>query len=57
MPNSPVDPAPAHCPRYLADYSPLFEENPHQANLAWFADASYGLFIGWVGTRLGKRYD
>lgn len=35
----------AQCPRYLADYSQTWESDPHQANLEWFADAAFGLFI------------
>lgn len=33
------------CPKYLNDYSESFKSDPHKANLAWFADAAFGLFI------------
>lgn len=33
------------CPRYLEDYTGVWNDDPHQANLKWFADASYGLFL------------
>lgn len=32
-------------PSYLAKYSNLYPENPRQANLKWFTDAKYGMFI------------
>ena len=32
-------------PAYLADYSELYLENPRKANLEWFKNARYGLFI------------
>ena len=32
-------------PSYLADYSDLYGRDPHQAALAWFADARFGLFM------------
>ena len=32
-------------PNYLKDYDSLFQEDPHAANLAWFADAKWGLFL------------
>ena len=32
-------------PSYLADYSELYKENPRQANLEWFKNAHFGLFI------------
>jgi alpha-L-fucosidase len=35
----------APVPNYLADYSEQYAENPRAANLAWFKDAKYGLFI------------
>jgi alpha-L-fucosidase len=33
------------CPRYLADYADTWNTDPHAANLQWFADAAYGLFM------------
>jgi alpha-L-fucosidase len=32
-------------PAYLIDYKKEFEENPREANLAWFTNADYGMFI------------
>jgi len=32
-------------PNYLKDYSEMFRENPRQANLEWFKNAKYGLFL------------
>ncbi|MHC4885845.1 MAG: alpha-L-fucosidase [Planctomycetota bacterium] len=32
-------------PNYLSDYAELHATNPHAANLAWFADAKWGLFL------------
>lgn len=32
-------------PSYLSDYSELYKTDPHAANLAWFQDAEFGLFI------------
>jgi alpha-L-fucosidase len=32
-------------PNYLSDYSEAYSENPKQANLQWFTDAKYGMFI------------
>jgi len=32
-------------PSYLASYSDLYGRDPHQAALAWFADARFGLFM------------
>lgn len=33
------------CPRYLNAYSPIWDRDPHDANMAWFRDAGWGLFI------------
>lgn len=33
------------CPKYLSKYADTWNSNPHQANLEWFADASFGLFM------------
>ncbi len=32
-------------PSYLADYTALYQQDPHQAALAWFANAKFGLFM------------
>ncbi len=32
-------------PKYLEDYAATWETDPHQANLDWFADARWGLFM------------
>ena len=32
-------------PNYLSGYSDEYLENPRQANLKWFTDAKYGMFI------------
>ena len=32
-------------PHYLSKYSDLYATDPHAANLAWFADAKWGLFL------------
>ena len=32
-------------PNYLKNYDELFQKDPHAANLAWFADAKWGLFL------------
>lgn len=32
-------------PKYLADFAELYKKNPRQANLEWFKDARYGLFM------------
>lgn len=33
------------CPKYLKDYKEIWEKDSHAANLAWFKDAKYGLFL------------
>lgn len=32
-------------PNYLKEYSKEYSENPRQANLQWFTEAKYGMFI------------
>ena len=32
-------------PSYLSDYADLYRQDPHDAALAWFADAKFGLFM------------
>lgn len=34
-----------NCPKYLQNYQNIWEQNHKQAELAWFADAKYGLFL------------
>ncbi len=33
------------CPNYLRNYQDLWEKDPHAANLAWWKQAKFGLFI------------
>jgi alpha-L-fucosidase len=33
------------CPKYLSDYRELWIDDPKKANLAWFKDAKFGLFL------------
>ena len=33
------------CPNYLKDFSDLWDTDPHAANLAWFKQAEFGLFM------------
>jgi len=32
-------------PKYLAEYAERYAEDPHDANLRWFVDAGFGLFL------------
>lgn len=32
-------------PNYLSDYNELYQQNPHAANLEWFKNAKWGLFM------------
>lgn len=32
-------------PSYLKGYESLYAQDPHNAALAWFADARFGLFM------------
>ena len=42
-------------PNYLSDYKDLWNLNPHKANLEWFKNANYGLFIHYgLYSLLGK---
>ncbi len=42
-------------PAYLSEYSEQFRENPRAANLAWFQDAEFGLFLHYgLYAQLGK---
>lgn len=43
-------------PAYLKDYAAQWQQDPRQANLSWFADAKYGLFISYgVESLLHKK--
>ena len=33
------------CPDYLRDYADTYAYDPHKANLEWFKNAEYGLFL------------
>lgn len=33
------------CPKYLEEYKSIWNENPKQANLEWFKNAQYGMFL------------
>lgn len=35
----------SQCPKYLEPYAAIWEKDPRQANLEWFKDAKYGLFL------------
>ena len=35
----------AEVPKYLADYADMYQSNPRQANLEWFKNAHFGLFM------------
>ena len=35
----------SHVPRYLTGYEAMWNESPHKANLEWFKNADFGLFI------------
>ena len=42
-------------PYYLSEYKKEFRENPREANLQWFKDAGFGLFIHYgLYSKLGK---
>jgi len=42
-------------PNYLKEYSYEYSENPRKANLKWFTDAKYGMFIHYgLYAQLGK---
>lgn len=42
-------------PAYLKDYKEEFEKNPREANLHWFRDAQFGMFIHFgLYSQLGK---
>ena len=49
MQNTPV-------PSYLSEYSAIYRQNPHQAALAWFAEAQFGLFMHYgIYSLLGRH--
>ncbi|MBT3383715.1 MAG: alpha-L-fucosidase precursor [Prolixibacteraceae bacterium] len=42
-------------PNYLADFAEKYAENPREANLHWFTDAKYGMFIHYgLYAQLGR---
>jgi len=42
-------------PSYLEDFAELYKESPREANLAWFKDAKFGLFLHYgVSSQLEK---
>lgn len=42
-------------PNYLSGYKDQYKENPRQANLDWFKDANFGMFIHYgLYSQLGK---
>lgn len=42
-------------PNYLSDYAEQYAENPKAANLQWFTDAGYGMFIHYgLYAQLGR---
>ncbi len=44
------------CPNYLSDYADQWSADPRAANLAWFADAAYGLFLHYgLYSQLGRH--
>ncbi|MFW5857239.1 MAG: alpha-L-fucosidase [Planctomycetota bacterium] len=43
-------------PRYLQDYAAEWTESPHEANLAWWQDAAFGLFLHYgLYSQLGRH--
>ncbi len=45
----------AQVPAYLKDYSEEYRKNPREANLQWFKDARFGMFIHYgLYSQLGK---
>jgi alpha-L-fucosidase len=43
-------------PPYLSEYQMLYQQNPHQAALSWFADAGFGLFMHYgIYSLLGRH--
>jgi len=46
----------ARAPAYLADYAETWKTSPHAANLAWFQDAAFGLFLHYgLYSQLGRH--
>jgi alpha-L-fucosidase len=35
----------SNAPNYLSNYSALFDKDPRAANMKWFKEAGYGLFL------------
>lgn len=43
-------------PKYLAGYEETWKRSPHEANLEWFRDAAFGLFIHYgLYSQLGRH--
>ena len=43
------------CPAYLAEYQSTWDRNPRQANLEWFSQARFGLFLHYgLYSQLGR---
>ncbi len=44
------------CPSYLKQFSDLWSTNPHEANLAWWKQAKFGMFIHYgLYSQLGEN--
>ncbi len=44
-----------NCPQYLSDYSAAWDRDPHEANMAWFEHARFGLFLHFgLYSQLGR---
>ncbi|MDA3962719.1 MAG: alpha-L-fucosidase [Planctomycetota bacterium] len=44
------------CPRYLKDFADLWATDPHAANLAWWQQAQYGMFLHYgLYSQLGRH--
>jgi alpha-L-fucosidase len=42
-------------PPYLSEYRQIYQQNPHQAALSWFAEAQFGLFMHYgIYSLLGR---
>jgi alpha-L-fucosidase len=39
------DRRPGKAPNYLSEYAQLYQEDPRKANLEWFKEARFGLFM------------
>ena len=51
-----VIPSQNSVPSYLSDYRTVYQHNPHQAALSWFANAKFGLFMHYgIYSLLGRH--